>query len=312
MRFRGQMIKGTSLLLYAGPAVAGLAGYGWAMVPPFVAIFALWLAIRRPEHWPQTVDDWLSLRGALAASGQVSMQAVFVIACFVVGRSLGGVLGLMPGFHPIVPAVLSFAALPLLRLLWSPQAALAQAMVFDEIPEIRHPRLATVVACSAVDHLVKACDGADAARAELLLGMTLEAPDAPARLHRLAEVLAGSPADLHAPLRRALIGWATRPVAFAEGRGVPGAMQAAFAAAADCDDLLRYLLPRAVVLLHAAPARRGQFPEPAVLEDMARRCEAADVAGALDALAGLLSRLRPVPPLALLVGDVPRVPLVTA
>ncbi len=291
MRFRVQMVKAVSVLLYAGPLMAGVAGFGWAMVPPFVGLFGVWLALTRPGHWPQTAEEWLEPRAALAATGHLILQTALVVGCFVVGRGVGGVLGLFPHFPALLPLFLSFLALPLVRLLWSPQAGLAQAMIFDEIPDIRLPRRVTVEVMSAIDRLVVTCEEASPAEADLLVDMALDAPDSAARLHYLANLLAEHPMPLHLPLRRALIGWATRPVDFTEGRNQPAALQAAFAAAAGSDDLLRYLLPRALVLLGAAPGRCRQFPAPALLADMALRAEAKDVAEALQALAGLLAQM---------------------
>jgi hypothetical protein len=33
-----------------------MAGYGWAMLPPFVSIFVFWLIVLRPQQWPQTLS----------------------------------------------------------------------------------------------------------------------------------------------------------------------------------------------------------------------------------------------------------------
>ncbi|MBE2275763.1 MAG: hypothetical protein IAE87_05640 [Rhodobacteraceae bacterium] len=295
MRFRGHLINGANALLFAGPFAAGLAGYGWALVPPFLAIFAIWSAIRRPDQWLQGFGGRHDPTRIFALAGRVLVLTALVVGGFVTGRGIGGVLGVMPALHPVLPAILSFVALPFLRLLWSPNVAMAGTILFEEMPEIHHPRRLSAEGEAAVAHLVIACEDTDPVEAEVLLVATLDAADAEARLNRLSGILSDRPDTLHAPLRRALIGWATRPVAFAEGHGLPGAMLAAFLAAAGSDELLRLLLPRAAVLLHAAPRRFAQFPPPAVLEDMACRSTDAAVASALRALAGVLDRLAPAP-----------------
>ncbi len=296
MRFRGHLITGVNALLFAGPFAAGLAGYGCVLVPPFLAIFAIWTAIRRPGLWPQGRADWRDPARLLALAGHLLVLTVLIAGGLVIGRGVGGVLGVVPVLHPVLlPAILSFAALPLLRLLWSPNVAMAGTILFEEMPDIRPSRRLSAEGEGAVARLIVACEDVEPAEAEVLLAATLDAADAEARLNRLSGILSDSPDTLHAPLRRALIGWATRPVVFAEGRGLPGAMLAAFLAAAGSDELLRLLLPRAAVLLHAAPGRFAQFPPPAVLEDMACRSADAAVASALRALAGVLGRLAPAP-----------------
>jgi hypothetical protein len=43
-----RLLMGTTALLYLGPLLAGLRGFGWPVVPVFAAIFVLWLIVLRP------------------------------------------------------------------------------------------------------------------------------------------------------------------------------------------------------------------------------------------------------------------------
>ena len=53
MRSRLRLLMGATALLYLGPVLAGLGGFGWSVVPVFTAIFLLWLIVLRPHQWPQ-------------------------------------------------------------------------------------------------------------------------------------------------------------------------------------------------------------------------------------------------------------------
>ena len=53
MQNRVRLLMGASALLYMGPLLAGLSGMGWAALPVFMALFALWLVVMRPAQWPR-------------------------------------------------------------------------------------------------------------------------------------------------------------------------------------------------------------------------------------------------------------------
>lgn len=291
MRFGARLLQVATAALYLGPLLAGLSGYGWAMLPPFVSIFVLWLVITRPQQWPQTHAEWLTRDAWLAALAQILSQTLLVALCFGIGRGIGGATGALPMLHPILPVALSFTALAIARLFWDPERALAEGLTIDELlypaahPPARRPALNSE---AAVGELLDLADDAPLPEVQSLVAEALEDADTFARLSALVETLTALPPARHLALRRALILWATEPESFAAGTA-PGALRAAFAAAGQDAGLLRALLPRAAALAAAVPERADQFPDPAVIDDIARRGGAADLA---ESLAGLARQLR--------------------
>lgn len=74
MLTRMRLVKGATALLYIGPLIAGLCGFGWSMAAPFIGIFVVWLMILRPEQWPSTPEEWLTAPAWLAALAQILSQ----------------------------------------------------------------------------------------------------------------------------------------------------------------------------------------------------------------------------------------------
>ncbi|MDT8857176.1 hypothetical protein RNZ50_19495 [Paracoccaceae bacterium Fryx2] len=132
MMNRQRLLMGATALLYSGPLLAGLGGYGWALVPVFTAIFMLWHLILRPQQWPQDAAGWMRPEAWLLLLGQGAMQVLLVAVCFGVGRGTGGVLGALPPFPVMLPIAISFLSIPLARLLWDPWKAAAN----DGLPEV--------------------------------------------------------------------------------------------------------------------------------------------------------------------------------
>lgn len=132
MRNRLRLMMGVTALLYAGPLLAGLGGFGWGSVPVFIAIFLLWLVIIRPEDWPQTLADWRRPEVWVALAARVAVQALLVVACFGIGRGIGGVAGALPPFPLVLPLAVSFVSIPLARLVWDPKKAAAMDAFLDE------------------------------------------------------------------------------------------------------------------------------------------------------------------------------------
>lgn len=287
-------------MLYMGPLLAGMAGFGWAMVPPFVSIFVLWLVLLRPQQWPRSNAEWLTRRAWLAALSQVLSQIVLVSVLFGIGRGIGGVLGTLPLLHPLLPVALSFMAIPLLRLFWDTDRALAEDLSIDELlyphaaaPRARGPMPAAPATEAAILPLL-ALDGTEAAEPDVRAALeeALDVHDGWTRLAALSAALAAAPTARHAALRRALIDWATDTENGAPDPA-PGAIQSAFAAAGADDALLRRLMARVGTPDGDGGARQGSgFPDPAVIEDLARRDVAPDLAADLSRLAGRLRAAR--------------------
>ncbi len=289
-RFGARLLQVATAALYLGPLLAGLSGFGWAMLPPFVSIFTLWLVITRPQQWPQSAAEWMTRDAWLAALSQILSQTLLVALCFGIGRGIGGATGALPMLHPILPVALSFTALAFARACWDPDRALAEGLSIDEMlypaahPPTRLPALNTE---AALGELFDLPDDAPVLEVQGLLADALEDADTFTRLSALVETLAVLPPARHLSLRRALILWATEPEPFAAGTA-SGALRAAFAAAGQDAGLLSLLLPRAQALASAVPERADQFPDAAVIEDIARRVRLPDLAVALNRLAGHL------------------------
>ena len=116
MMTRHRILMGLNALLYIGPLLAGLAGQGWNMIPLFGAIFLLWLAVIQPGDWPHGRDEWRQRDRQLSVVTQSLVHVLLVVVLFAIGRGLGGMLGVLPLFHAMLPVALSFAAVPLARL----------------------------------------------------------------------------------------------------------------------------------------------------------------------------------------------------
>ena len=123
MHNRLRLLMGATALLYLGPLLAGLGGFGWAIVPVFTAIFVLWLIILRPNQWPRSLAEWQSPEALVTFAAQTAVQVLLVTVCFGIGRGLGGVLGALPPFPLMLPVAVSFLAIPLARMIWDPWKA---------------------------------------------------------------------------------------------------------------------------------------------------------------------------------------------
>lgn len=270
MAIRARLLQAATALLYFGPLLAGLSGHGWAMLPPFVSIFVFWLVLLRPHHWPQRNRDWLDPQMLLSALTQVLTQILLVAVLFGIGRGIGGVAGHLPMFHPFLPLAVSVLALPVSRLAWNGEKALARGLTLEEVLKpapapLRQPPHARPE--EEVAPLLALADDAPLAEAGPLLDDVLDEADAWQRLALIADALEAAPAR-HAALREALVIWATEPERFAANT-TPTAMRAAFRAAGTDRAALRRLLPRAAALARMLPDRQPQFPDRAALEALA-------------------------------------------
>ncbi|MDZ4097043.1 MAG: hypothetical protein U1D35_19280, partial [Paracoccaceae bacterium] len=120
MHNRLRLLMGANALLYFGPLLAGLGGFGWSLVPVFAAIFVLWLIILRPQEWPDSLADWRRPETLVALAARAAVQLLLVAVCFGIGRGIGGVLGAVPPFPVMLPIAISFLSIPLARLIWKP------------------------------------------------------------------------------------------------------------------------------------------------------------------------------------------------
>jgi hypothetical protein len=272
-----------------------MAGYGWMMLPPFVAVFVLWLMLLRPHQWPQANAEWLTRQAWLSVLTQVLTQILLVAVLFGIGRGIGGVLGHLPLFHPVLPVAISFVSIPLSRLFWNAEEALEKGLTIDELmypappppaPGFEAAR-ARVPDAEIIRLLLDLPDDASLTLAGPALDDVLDDSAAWARLAALVEALEAAPAR-HAALREALVIWATDPETFA-ANPVPGAMRAVFRVAGTDARLLARLLPRAAALARIMPERHAQFPDRADLDRLAALALPRQVAADLKALAAALS-----------------------
>ncbi len=133
MQTRLRLLKGATALLYFGPLLAGLGGFGWAVVPIFAAIFILWLFILRPQQWPRKLAEWARPEALITLLTQAVMQVLLVAVSFGIGRGIGGVLGAVPPFPLMLPVAISFLSIPVARLLWDPWQADRGAGMLDDV-----------------------------------------------------------------------------------------------------------------------------------------------------------------------------------
>lgn len=137
MHNRLRLLMGATALLYLGPLMAGLGGFGWSVVPVFTLIFVLWLILLRPQQWPATWAEWQKPQALVTLLGQMAVQMLLVILCFGIGRGIGGVLGALPPFPLMLPVAVSFLSVPLSRLFWDPaKAAEMDAFLDSAITQI--------------------------------------------------------------------------------------------------------------------------------------------------------------------------------
>lgn len=139
MKTKLRLLMGATALLYLGPLLAGLGGFGWAVVPVFTLIFVLWLIVLRPHQWPRRPADWTA-QVAVVAVTQALVQVLLVAVCFGIGRGIGGVLEFLPPFPVMLPVAVSFLSIPLSRLVWDPwKAAELDQFLDDAIRQISNP-----------------------------------------------------------------------------------------------------------------------------------------------------------------------------
>lgn len=265
MLTRIRLLKAAAALLYVGPLFAGISGLGWGMVAPFVAIFVVWLIVLRPEQWPASPQEWLTLPAWGAAIGQVLSQVLLVTVLLAIGRGIGALAGFLPVVNPIFPLALSFFAIPLCRVLWDSRQAANQGVFLDEEAEIAQAPRAAAEAASAIIPLLNLPDNAPDAQVMSKTANALSGLAADLRLEALAAALS-RPSRSHAALRRALVLWCSEPEIVAPAR-VSDAMARGFAFADRNPDLLWLYVPRAIALIAAFPDRAAEFPDPKDLRD---------------------------------------------
>ncbi|MCU0803125.1 MAG: hypothetical protein MUD11_15425 [Rhodobacteraceae bacterium] len=139
MEMRARLLKGATALLYLGPLLAGLGGYGWTLVPTFVAIFVLWQMIVRPHQWPTSLSDLQSRDLWVGIAAQIAVQILLVAVFFGVGRGIGGAAGTVPMYSQAVPVAMSFLSIPICRLLWNPWKGDTFEQPADEAPQTLDP-----------------------------------------------------------------------------------------------------------------------------------------------------------------------------
>ncbi len=290
MQNRLRLLMGATALLYFGPLLAGLGGFGWNLVPVFVAIFLLWLFILRPQQWPRRAADWARSEALVTLAAQGAVQVLLVAVLFGVGRGIGGVLGSLPAFPVMLPVAISFLSIPLCRLIWDPwKAGEMERFLDDAIRAIERPGEAAAArragATALAGRLIEALpQGLTPAETEA----HLTAMEAEADPHDLAEALIARAEIPH--LRQALVVHATMDrVVSLLNSGYP---TTAFTRCAGEDALTGLFAIRCAAMLAADPDLWYDCPQAELVE--ARAADASpETAKALHALAALTRQVAP-------------------
>ena len=266
MAQRARQLRAMTGLLYIGPLLAGLAGFGLPILPAFVAIFIYSQMLIRPLQRPHAPRGWVDVQVLVTMVTVVLTQILLVAVLIGIGRGVGGAVGSMPALSPLSPVTLSLLAVYLMRLTLQKDRASPRHPAAPQVPVLEQVQLSVgphVGPAQSIVPLLTMPD--DVALTELgpLLEAVLDDSNAQARLACLTEALETSPTR-HATLRQALVIWATEPGLFVANL-VPTAMHAAFRVAGHDPQLLSDLLPRAAALARIMPERRSQFPDRAAL-----------------------------------------------
>lgn len=140
MHNRMRWLMGATALLYIGPLMAGLGGYGWPLVPVFLGLFMLWQFIIRPQNWPRQFHDWTQYPAWATLFSHAAIQLLFVALLFGTGRGIGGALGFIPPYSQMLPVSISFLSIPLARMIWDPWKVNEIDGFLDQaIDQIAHP-----------------------------------------------------------------------------------------------------------------------------------------------------------------------------
>lgn len=141
MQTRLRLLMGATALLYIGPLLAGLGGFGWGQVLAFWAIFMAWLFVLRPQQWPRSLHDWKRAEGLTVLVTNTLVQLFLVAMLFGVGRGIGGVLGRVPHYSAGWPLLISFLAIPLSRWAWNPWNATSMDGLLEQaIQKVADPQ----------------------------------------------------------------------------------------------------------------------------------------------------------------------------
>lgn len=290
-----QVITG---LLYIGPLVAGLAGFGWSLVIPFAAIFLLWQVVMRPLDWPREPGAWARREMQAAAAARILILVLLVALCFGIGRGLGGLAGHLPAMSPLLPFGISLLAIPLARLVWDPhKEAAMDALIDGALAQLRGPGAAEAA------HLAAAAE-----KAVRLLRPIHDLPDDTPADVVASHLRAITPHVDPQRLREALLAGARRRGA---GRAVqtalalhatePALMDAlggdhvtfAFNALPDTPEVLALFARRTEVALAADPDLWWGIPSEDALTARIARLDGTEAAGALRELLATARRLAP-------------------
>lgn len=302
MGFRLRVLQIATACLYLGPLLAGLGGYGWAVVPVFTAIFLLWLIVLRPQEWPQSRTDWLQPDSWLAMAARAVMQLLLVVLCFGIGRGLAGVAGLDLPLPFMGPIMLSFLAIPIARIAWPPQHAQELDSFLDEAiasvqaaapPPDAAERLAELrlFAARLTEPLSDLRDDTRPSVIEAHLE-ALQTHLPPATLLDALHDRLANPRNSRV-MRRAFILQATDPLVAEACRGRAAPVTALQVASRDAE-LLELFARRCIALLDADADAWGDCPNEAALAEAALPPEADPARPALTALAARNRALAPL------------------
>lgn len=156
----------TATLLYLGPLIAGLGGFGWGMIPVFTVIFMLWLLIMRPAMWPRDAAGWADPRGIGKFLLWAALQALIVSFCFAIGRGIGGTMGALPALPVWVPPLVSIMAIPLSRIFWHPAQGSPEMDAYADRATLEMEALIARAMATPDPGVQQAADAADRARAD--------------------------------------------------------------------------------------------------------------------------------------------------
>jgi hypothetical protein len=294
MQARLRLLKGATALLYFGPLLAGIAGFGWRVVPLFVGIFLLWLFILRPQQWPRRLADWSRPEALIALLTQSVVQVLLVAVSLGIGRGIGGVLGVMPDIPLMLPVAVSFLSIPLARMIWDPwraevgedvlDAALARLEAeVDPADDLKRRTESAARMVAALDRLPP--EAAPELLADHLHAMATQTSHEALRVALMDPIYDGSAT---AVVRRAAAVHATDPavVDLLQGSTYP---MAVFRALTDGPTLALFA-ERCADLVAERPDRLGDCPDPEDVVTLVARVPGA--ATELAALAKALTRAK--------------------